>query len=355
MLKYPHFGRFIRSFCPHEICLHGRNETWYYSLVRRVGMGELFMKNRLLPGIAVVGLCVASALGNLQVQSFDASRNDRFYVGNDKDFVGQGYNFSGVGNTAGLAGSGTWATMISPSFFVSATHYHPGNGSSITFFENNDPSGPSHTYTVQSGVGMTIDGTPMGLPSDLWLGKLTSPISPSDNISTYSILSLPTENDYLGLPIYVYGKPHWVGRNNITVIDDAEEKNNLDIVIKKTRAMVYEYNDPPPVSIGGDEAYLHGGDSGGPSFTVFGGQLALLGTHYFNSDQTNTDPPAVDGDYSGDSFIPYYINQLNARMLQLDPNTTEQVSVLIPEPAGLVLIGLAGLCLGRRRRDRLAA
>ncbi|MCC6424636.1 MAG: PEP-CTERM sorting domain-containing protein [Phycisphaerales bacterium] len=308
------------------------------------------MKGRFVVGVLLSGLLIAPAWANLQVQTYDDAHNDRFYVGNDKNFVGQGYDFSGVGNTTGLAGTGTWATMISPSFFVSAAHYHPSNGSSLTFFENNDPSGPSHSYTVQSGVGMTIDGTQLGLPSDLWLGKLTAPINPADNIATYSVLQLPNESDYLNLPIYVYGKPHRVGRNQISVIDHADEKNNANVVIKSTRVMVYEYNDPPPLLIGGDEAYLHGGDSGGPSFVSFGGQLALLGTHYFNSDQTNTDPTAVDGDYSGDSFIPYYISQLNSRMLQLDPNTTEQVSVVVPEPAGIVLIGLAGLLLANRRR-----
>lgn len=308
------------------------------------------MKGRIALGVLLPAFLIAPAWADLQVQSYDDARNDRFYVGLDKAFLGQGYDFSGVGNTAGLAGNGTWATMISPSFFVSASHYHPGNGASITFFENNDPSGPSHTYTVQSGVGMTIDGTPGGLPSDLWLGKLTAPINPADNIATYSIVQLPNENDYNNLPIFVYGKPHRLGRNQVTDIDNADEKDVNDVVIKRTRSMIYEYNDPAPLLIGGDEAYLHGGDSGGPSFMSIGGQLALVGTHYFNSDLTHTDPPAVDGDYSGDSFIPYYINQLNARMLQLDPNTTEQVTVVVPEPAGLSLLGLAGLLLAKRRR-----
>lgn len=307
------------------------------------------MKGRFALGVLFAGLLIAPAWGALQLQSYDDARNDRFYAGNDKDFTGQGYDFSGVGNVAGLAGNGAWAAMISPSFFVSAAHYHPGNGASVTFFENNDPSGPSHTYTVQSGVGMTIDGTQVGLPSDLWLGKLTAPVNPADNIDAFPILQLPNQSDYLGQTIFVYGVPHRVGRNQITAIGNVSEPD-INNPTKITRAMVYEYNDPPPLLIGGDEAYLHGGDSGGPSFISIGGQLALVGTHYFNSDQTHTDPPAVDEDYSGDSFIPYYISQLNARMLQLDPNTTEQVTVVVPEPAGIVLIGLAGLLLGRRRR-----
>lgn len=308
------------------------------------------MKIRSILGALLLPMLIAPAWGALQIQSYDDARNDRFYVGNDKDFLGQSFDFSGVGNTAGVAGTGTWATMISPSFFVTAAHYHPANNASLTFFENNDPSGPSHSYTVQSGVGMTIDGTDLGLPSDLWLGKLTAPINPADNIATYSILQLPNQSDYLNLPIFVYGVPHRVGRNQITAIGNVDEKDVNDIPIKRTRAMVYEYNDPPPLLIGGDEAYLHGGDSGGPSFISIGGQLTLAGTHYFNSDQTHTDPPAVNEDFSGDSFVPYYISQLNARMLQLDPNTTEQVTVVVPEPAGVLLIGLAGLLLGRRRR-----
>ena len=96
-------------------------------------------------------------------------------MGADKDFLGQAFDWSGVGQV----GNGTWATMISPDYFVSAAHYHPSGGDTLTFYEDNDPSGPSHQFTVANWSYQTSYN---GLPSDLWLGKLTTPI-PATTIS----------------------------------------------------------------------------------------------------------------------------------------------------------------------------
>ena len=84
---------------------------------------------------------------------------------------------------------------------------------------------------------------------------------------------------------------------------------------------------------GFDEAYLEPGDSGGPSFEVVKGSLAVVGMHFYNSY-----PPAIyDGAVSGDSFAPFYISQLDANM-----SGGQQVSA-IPEPACLsLLVGRSG-------------
>lgn len=93
--------------------------------------------------------------------------NDRFYAEAGKAIIGGSYDFSGVGNT-NTAGMGQWATLVSASYFVSAAHFAPAVGSSVTFFENNDPNGPSHTCTVASG--QQVGG------SDFYPGKLSAPI-----------------------------------------------------------------------------------------------------------------------------------------------------------------------------------
>ena len=91
--------------------------------------------------------------------------------------------------------------------------------------------------------------------------------------------------------------------------------------------MEYDYNTVS--GLGADECYLIGGDSGGPSFVDVNGQLALVGIHYYNG---GTPGPGDIGPISGDSFVPYYINQLNANM------GGSRVSVVVPEPASLALV-----------------
>ena len=51
---------------------------------------------------------------------------DRFV--NSSQFIGAGLDFSGVGQDT----SGHWATMISSHFFVTAGHYHPSAGDTVT-------------------------------------------------------------------------------------------------------------------------------------------------------------------------------------------------------------------------------
>ena len=127
----------------------------------------------------------------------------RFYSGADPAFIGQPYNWSGVGESNG----GSWATMISPSFFLSATHDHPGAGSTVTFYSGNSASGQSYVATVEGGS--QIAG------SDVWLGYLSQPIPASAHIADYPVLTLPSNSDYVGKTIYTYGSPNLVGRNVI--------------------------------------------------------------------------------------------------------------------------------------------
>jgi hypothetical protein len=294
--------------------------------MRRTGILSLLF----LAAIAAVGRA------DLQVATLQPNRQDRFYVGADKDFLGKAFNWSGVGQAA----NGTWATMISPSYFVSATHYHPGEDAVLTFYEGNNPSGPSHEYTVSSWSYQTSYD---GVGSDLWVGKLTTPILASDHITYYPILGLPNQSDYVGQMIYVNGKPNRVGRNVIDRVTTAQEPDPPAAPYKNTVTMEYDYN--LVSGLGADECYLIGGDSGGPSFVDAGGQLALVGIHYYNG---GTPGPQDLGPISGDSFVPYYISQLNAHLVG------ESVSVVAPEPGTLALLaaGLIALVVCARRRRR---
>jgi hypothetical protein len=241
----------------------------------------------------------ALALADMEVETLEPNQQDRFYVGSDKNFLGAAFNWSGVGEDGG----GSWATMISPQYFVSAAHDHPGPGDVVTFHANNDPNGPTYQATVSS---VTFQTNYNGVPSDLWLGELTAPIPVSANITYYPVLSLPSQSDYIGLTTYVYGQPNRVGQSIIDTVRVASEPE-LSTPYKSTVSMEYAFNTVS--GLGANECFLIGGDSGGPSFVNAGGQLALVGTHYYN---WGTPDIYYWGMISGDSFVPYYINQLNS-------------------------------------------
>jgi hypothetical protein len=281
------------------------------------------MRRAGILSLVLVAVVAAIGRGDLQVETLQPNRQDRFYVGADKDFLGQAFNWSGVGQAA----NGTWATMISPDYFVSATHYHPGGGDVLTFYEGNNPSGQSHQYTVSSWSYQTSYN---GVGSDLWVGKLTAPIPASDHITSYPILGLPNQSDYVGRMIYVNGKPNRIGRNIIDRVTTAQEPDPPAAPYKNTVAMEYDFDTVN--GLGADECYLIGGDSGGPTFVDAGGLLALVGIHYYNA---GTPGPLDLGPISGDSFVPYYIDQLNTNM------GGESVRVVVPEPGTLILLLVA--------------
>jgi hypothetical protein len=295
----------------------------------------------------VVGLvtlvCGHVALADMYLQGVGgdhsmAATNDRFYTGADKAFIGTGLDFSGVG------GNSPWATMISPQYFITAYHY-PSNGfSSLTFYEGNTTSSGAHTYAVDSSFHFATSYN--GSPSDVYLGRLAAPIPAADHIAYYPVLTLPSYSDYAGLTIYTYGVPNCVGKNVITSVGPYAEAGENEI------GMFYNYDVP---GVGASESYLMGGDSGGPSFAVVNGKLALLGEHFSNWGTSglpgapgNVWPTAGDGSWwSVDGFLPAYIDQLDANM-------GGQSITTIPEPATLSLLLLGAIGLVRTRRARRA-
>ena len=234
-------------------------------------------------------------------------RNDRFL--GSSTFIGAPYDWSGVGMSSG----GSWATMISPTYFLSANHDHPAPGSTVTFHTGNSLSSPSFTYTVDNFYYQT---NYQDNGSDLCLERFTTPVDP--RIAQYPVLALPNDAAYIGVTNWTYGYPNRVGKNNI---DSIQNLGPPDMVgYGTTRVMYYGYN--ATGGQGPDEAYLEGGDSGGPSFAVVNNSLALLGIHFVN------DGAVYNGAPSGDSFVPFYVNQLDAQM-----TGGEQVATVAPVPA----------------------
>lgn len=254
-------------------------------------------------------VCAAAGFADMFLQGVGgdhamSSTHDRFYVGADKAFVGESFDWSGVGRSS----NGGWVTMISPTYFVSANHYHPNAGDTITFFEGNTLSKGSHTYTVDA---FGFDTTYGGVSSDLWLGRLAAPLNPKHRLAVYPVLALANDTAYLDLFLLAYGAPNRVGTSRLGAIVD-------DFEIGRTRTLRFWFHAEEGTGTGAGDCHLIGGDSGGPSFALVGGKLVLIGVHFTTND-TNGVPDPEDSwpfgfGWSGDSFVPFYIDQLHANM-----------------------------------------
>jgi hypothetical protein len=266
--------------------------------------------------MVVAGCGVARA--DMTIRDYDAARHDRFYTGSDKSFLGEAFDWSGVGKA-----KGRWVTMISPSYFLSAEHYEPADNEEVVFYEGNDTSA-AHVYTIDSGV--QIDAGVTG--TDLWLGKLTTPLDAAHNISFYPILTLANDSAYVGMEIYNYGKSNRVGRNVIERFEVHSEGGSTG------NSMIFDFDDNDAIDVGGDETYLELGDSGAPSFAVWDGELALVGIHWYNNSSASPK-------FSGDTFVPTYFNEIGASM-------SGESLTAVPEPSTLVLwsmLGILGLAM----------
>ena len=279
----------------------------------------------------------------------DPSRYDRFDGSND-DFLGRLRDFSGVG----MDGS-HFATMVSPSFFLSANHYHPGDGAILTFYGDNDPSGSPITATVAGG--QRIDST------DLWLGWVDSPLPAG--IATYPVYE-NIDQAFRGQEVWAIGKDssststqnQRLGRN---VIDGVGTLDELFVNggAGSEELAVFSYETAADSAVGGDEFRYVSGDSGGPTFVLVGDTFSLLGTNYFIYDPaTDLVPyatvhdPSLTG--SGSTFVPAYIDDINAAMAAQDTATRQERLTVVPEPSSTILLAFGLLLLGSRRRKALS-
>lgn len=278
----------------------------------------------LLLSIVIVSMFLfpPDGRGTMIVRDYTPSEHYRFYTGSDKNFIGTPYDFSGVGSSNG----GHWATLVTDNCFFSATHFHPGPGEKVTFWDSNQSAGSSYTYTVTGGTSVGS--------SDLWLGWFDTAVTVNSSIARYPVLMLPLVDDYFALELYNYGANHLVGRN---VID---EVGLYTYGVSSLAVAWYDYDNNDSPSVGGDETYLQGGDSGAPSFTVFVDRLALTGVHWGIS---------IDTPGSFDTFIPAYYVATNVLLV-----TRGQILSSVPEPGSFFYM-LVILCLlwFRQRRCTL--
>lgn len=287
------------------------------------------------------------ASGALLVTGSSPATNDRF--ANDPSFVAAAYDWSGVGRAA----SGAWATLLTPNVFLSATHFRPAVGSTVTFYPGNDPSAPALGRTVAGG--QQIAGT------DLWIGHFANALPPS--IETYARVTIPLGSPTfatsglagaLGLMSGVSASPsygsdptlaHAVGTNLVEAFVPGVSTGG-----STGDTLVTVRNLPGDGAFGfvptTYEAQLTVGDSGSPLMLVSGGELYLAGIAWAIG-TADIDPGAGVAARQ----LSYYTYTGN-----LETGIASYIALnSVPEPSTLALAALALPFIRRRKRAPSAA
>ena len=316
------------------------------------------------PAFAIITTTSSSALPNNASPANETDRNSTSSflqaIPNSSSF-----DFTGVGqasdcaNASGSIGIGIcWATMISPTLFLSATHSHPRDDAIINFYDDDGNAiTAGHTVSNMSSLSGPILNS-LGTNSDLWIGELTTPV-PSGvaqyNIAAPALGAITVQAGTTGSTTIV---PQFrVGQNRL---DGTILAANFDPgAVNRSDFLLYVDNsvqgavDPANTILTPDLEYetgFQGGDSGGPSFISNGGTLELVGIHSFITNlgvfttefDANGDPIPMSGGTavrqgSADVRVASHISTIN-----------ERVAAAVPEPSAALFVLLAGILGGLR-------
>lgn len=280
-------------------------------------------------------MLLAQPAAALDIYNYNPTNHDRFIPGtypssptNNPDFFFSSLDWTGVGYQTSDPRKNV--AMISPLHFIGARHFQVGG--QLRFV---NAGGTQKTYSVSSS-NTFFDDPVTGQSSDLYLGRLTAPIPDDDLISRYGILDLDSTNDYIGLPLHVYGYRPEDGTNINNPVAAIVGTNVLDGYTEANDNFLFGFDRDPATS----ECSATNGDSGSPSFTFYSNTLAVMGTHYtigFNGGNPAT----------FDTFAPNFIDLLDAEL------EDDGYSLLVIPEAGTVWVLSAAAAIvfaGRLRR-----
>jgi hypothetical protein len=278
--------------------------------------------------LAATAAILAPAARSIEIDyQFDPNRHNRFLSGfstnpvQNSNVLGMpGLDFSGVGWGSG---GELWknVAMVTPQHFITADHAKPSVGSFLNFLGTD---GVVRSYQVQSYITLKYDAGNPANASDLTIGQLSAPILSDVPIKIYSVVrpgpfryplsKTPPKNldFYRGREMIVVGKND-VGGTDLDGdgYDDRGGKISKNVI---DDVFVYNFGDASTDTVGvgfesppntPDSGRFVGFDSGSPSFLLWDGQLTALGSHSAADFEVNPQ-------YNVDSFLPYYIDQINA-------------------------------------------
>ncbi len=268
-------------------------------------------------------------INDLEAQSdtYDRFNNSSSWIGNPANWsagappTNNPFPWAGVGRDATFD---RWATLISPSFIISASHFSPSDGDTIDFFKTNDPNAAPEQRTVIASEQLDAadyPGFPRDAPGvtgdtgDVWVGVLSAPVT---DIASYKILNTGFTSDYNGLTISTFGLSKdypgdatsvRLGRNVATNAQKYTQAGTAPIT--NSYAFQFTYDNP---GVGPDESQVISGDSGGPSFYLYGGSgPALMGLHWANNATGGPETATL----SEDTMLGPYVNDIKTAMAQL--------------------------------------
>jgi hypothetical protein len=280
--------------------------------------------------VVLCALLSSVGRGDIIIANYSAATNDRFT--NNAAFVGNPFNFSGVGQTS----SGLWATAISRNVVLSANHAAPSGN--IFFYADNNPA--SVPVVVEVASGQKIPNT------DLYIAKLKNALPSSILHYSFATEFLTTATNagvYQDMEVFMVGRSpaanpasrdQAVGRNKVSGYFE-----NVSFLGNSNADMLYMVqDDASSADFVQYEAYLQGGDSGGPLFAGIAGQLKLLGTNAGITLPPDPPPFLSAINYTGNqaAFINAFIN-LNA----------------VPEPSSALFVLVSGMALAITRRRKI--
>lgn len=252
------------------------------------------MRIHLFPTLGLaVGLLSSAALA-LDIRGYEPTRHDRFIgfpsaptLNPDAWFDASAY--CGVGWS--VSDPRRQFVLVSPQHFLFAAHWSLQPGEIIRFLA---PDGVLHDYTVDSVTQVTVDGNGI----DLMLGHLSAPVAAETGIKPLPYLYFEDSSSYADIPLQVFGENAQVGAGSL------RGYNNLD---PGTGMTWMSYFSRMASETGQDDCNFTIGDSGSPTFSLWNGKPALVGTHsMLFTDAQHTFY------FNYDSFVPTYVPQIDA-------------------------------------------
>lgn len=301
------------------------------------------------------------------VANYSDATNLRF--DNDPSFIGNPYDWSGVGRVSATPDTGSfshhreWATLIGENTFISANHFKPSAGDTITFRDGNSLSDPTFDYTVVGGS--QVPGT------DFWIGYTEGAINPDLKRYAFNTTSADnlSETGLIGATLFLNGDnvsggpgtldgtvvgtnqaEAWIEAGSTTIDSTPTITTTLTSSISFDTFVLWRNQAADTAnSFTTYEALVQSGDSGSPAFQIVAGDLQIAGLAYsvFTS-------PGIPGDFDtnspGDedrvgsiySYPGSYTTQIN--------NTLAGIPDPTPEPSTVMLLLLSSVSLFRRNK-----